>query len=283
MGAGGNLNYVKPGDKLSASAWNHIVSRVGGSNLGNASPGVWASSLQSVGQRSAQAVVTTVYNATGHDFGAGEAVPIGEWQMDPTASSVKLRDFLTRSTRTTDGGRDRTWVWGITLEAIKDERVGRVLTQGYTPAKVTKWTGEDHMVDFDYSDSSDWNLYTSAAGCASIEWMEDLEDEAEGWAILYVHGQRLKEPSCWATLDDDLTNYLGGTPTATATIGHQVSGSSSLTTVKGFFDASRVVEVRTLKVTTGQKLASGTKVKIDADLYSGLWFVEDSLSCEVDE
>ena len=276
--------FVAPGQPLviSASVWNRVQSMLQKFENGAVPAGIWASKIQSVGQRSAQAITTTVKNATDHDFGVFEAVPLGDTAVDYSAGDNEMADFQTRSTFTTDGGRDKTLNWGIALEAIKQGNVGRVLLSGLIPARVTKWKGEDNMVDFDNlpEGEDDWKLYTSAAGCAVIKWMEDVEDEEEGWAILHVLGYRTKEPACWAVLDSPVQHI--STPEAdSARLASilRVKETGFETGVKGRYGTNRKVMTRCFKMLVGKQIAN--EVKIDPDPVTGLWIIEDALECPV--
>lgn len=281
----GNPTFVSPGQPFqpSAAVWNKLMAIIQRFEGGNSNPGVWAGNVQSVGQRSAQAITTTVYNETGHDFKAFEAVPLGDTNTIPTDGDAEEVEFTTKCTITTEHGRDRHLQWGIALEAIKDEKVGRVLVSGYVPAKITQWHGEDRMVDFDNESegADDWKLYTSAAGCATIVWMEELEAEAEGWAILHVHGYRSTEPPMWALLDDPLRNDDDEASTevdATAKFRH--SDGTGWNNIPGMFSASRTVKARCFKLLGGVDRQLTGYVQLQADPVGGLWYVMDALSCD---
>lgn len=278
-----NPRFVSAGQPLviSASVYNRIMSLLQKFESGAVPAGIWAAKIQSVGQRSAQAIMTTVKNTTGHDFGVFTAVPIGDTAVDYSAGDNELADFQTRSTMTTDNGRDGTLNWGIALEAIKDGAVGRVLMSGLIPAKVTKWPGEDWMVDFDNEDTADWKLYTSAAGCASIVWIEDVADEDEAWAILHVHGYRKTEPSCWAILEDPLHGDGTGTnDEADARLVTRAADGTGWSNVAGRFGATRIVKSRCFKLASGRRLPGSTYVQLDVDPVGGRWYVSDALSCD---
>ncbi len=106
-----------------------------------------------------------------------------------------------------------TGLWGIALQLIEPGFAGPVLMSGITTAKVKKRRGEDRMVDmpcFRDPESEERALYTSAAGCAVILDIPELEDDEEGEAILHVLGYRTTEPATWAYLAEPLYN-VGGT------------------------------------------------------------------------
>lgn len=214
---------------------------------------------------------------------AGQPVTIKESAIvDPEEDRNEWRkcEFVDGGAKDVDDNR-LTGLWGIALQLIEPGFAGPVLMSGITTAKVKKRRGEDRMVDmpcFRDPESEERALYTSAAGCAVILDIPELEDDEEGEAILHVLGYRTTEPATWAYLAEPLYN-VGGTEEQSlklASIMRCTPTGGLETGVQSRFTGQRKVEVRCFKA-DGKTIAGS--VYIAPDPIAGCWMVLDSLSC----
>jgi hypothetical protein len=172
-------------------------------------------------------------------------------------------------------------IWGIALQLIEPGFAGPVLMSGITTVTVTKRRGEDLMVDmpcFRDDEDTERKLYTSAAGCAVILDIPELEDDAEGEAIVHVLGYRTTEPPTWAELDGwihlDDNEDDESTPLAYVRRRGPAGGWNN---VPGRYTAARQVECRCFKIGSTERLQGFVELSVDP--WRGTWNVRDALNC----